>query len=241
MPLAFAVVCEAPPDHATACGLADRVFCDEVEWIEEEGLHDYRTWRGIEDHSSHLLWRDVPELAKAASIRAHGHFDGEPGAPDAHAARRALLLLKHLGGKLDGVLLIRDDDRQTERRKGLQQARQATKLTIPVVIGLAHPKRECWVLAGFDPLNTDEKESLEEVIGQLGFDPRTKAEGLTAIHDPDLRSAKRVLALLTNGERDREAACWRTARLALLAERGRNSGLADYLREIRTHFLPLLK
>src|SRR5437899_1646672 len=109
MPLSLAVVCEAAADRETACGLADRVFCGDVDWISEEVLDDYRSWCGITESKPHLLWRDVPELAKQANIRAHGHFDGEPGAADAHAARRVLLLLKHTATNLAGVLLIRDD------------------------------------------------------------------------------------------------------------------------------------
>ena len=38
MTLSFAVVCEAPADQQTGCGLADRVFLAEVAWLEEEML-----------------------------------------------------------------------------------------------------------------------------------------------------------------------------------------------------------
>src|SRR5262249_22883218 len=111
----LAVVCEAPADQRTACALADRVFCAEADWITEEVLDDYRRWRGHTEAHTHLTWREVAHLARAANIRVHGHFEGEPGAPDAQAARRALLLLKQCPGNLHGILLIRDDDRQTER------------------------------------------------------------------------------------------------------------------------------
>jgi hypothetical protein len=241
MPLSFAIVCEATADRDTACGLADRVISNDVEWISDEDLHYHRAWRGLEATASHLLWRDIPELAKQANIRAHGHFDGQPGAPDAHAARRALLLLKLSPHKPDAVALIRDDDRQTERRQGLEQARNATRLGVPILIGLAHLKRECWVLAGFDPCDSEEQERLKAVRKELGFDPATRAEELTAKHDHDLKSAKRVLALLIDSDRAREEDCWKKASLQTLEQRGKQTGLTDYLQEVRTLLVPLFR
>jgi hypothetical protein len=241
MTLSFAVVCEAAADRDTACGLADRVICAEVDWISDEDLEYQRQWRGLEETTSHLLWRDIPELAKQANIRAHGHFDGEPAAPDAHAARRALLLLKLSSRKPDAVLLIRDDDRQTERRQGLEQARKETKLRVPILIGLAHLKRECWVLAGFDPASDEERETLKQLRKELGFDPCARAEQLTAIHATDLKSAKRVLDLLTGSDKGREEDCWTKAPLPTLEQNGQQTGLADYFQEVRAHLIPLFR
>lgn len=240
MPLSFAVVCEDAPDRDTACGLADRLFCEEVEWITDEVLDDYRQWRGLLPGTAYLRWRDVAGLAKQEGLKAHGHFDGEPGAPDAHAARRVLLLLKLKCAPLDGVLLIRDDDRETERRRGLEQGRGAVKWAVPVVIGLAHPKRECWVLAGFEPCSDDEQALLEKLVGELSFDPRPRAERLTSRESDDWKNAKVALTYLA-GDRERQEQCWTKAPLTVLAARGGNTGLADYLGEIRTFLVPLLR
>ena len=57
---------------------------------------------------------------------------------------------------------------------------------------------------------------LAEIRQELGFDPRERAEQLTAIHDHDKRSAKRVLRHLVQGDPDREAACWKETSLQLL-------------------------
>lgn len=234
----LAVVCEAPADQRTACALADRVFCAEADWITEEVLDDYRRWRGHTEAHTHLTWREVAHLARAANIRVHGHFEGEPGAPDAQAARRALLLLKQCPGNLHGILLIRDDDRQTERRRGLEQARGAVHLEVPVVIGLAHPKRECWVLAGFLPCNEEEEARLRQLRQELGSHPCERAEELTAKEEQAKRSAKRVLTLLSNGTEERELDCLRVE-LRLLEQRGQNTGLAEFLAEIRSRLVPL--
>jgi hypothetical protein len=241
MPLSFVVVCEAAPDAETACGLADRVLCAEVPWIGEENLNDYRTWRGLTASDRCLRWKDVRDLARQMNLRAYGHFAGEPGAPDAHAGRRALVLLNHAAAPFDGALLLRDDDRQTARRQGLEQARDTTTLRVPIVIGLAHVKRECWVLAGFQPQDHEEEERLAAVRQELGFDPCAAAELLTAVHDHEVKSAKRVLRLLTGGDRDREAECWRRADLSLLESRGQRTGPVEYLGEIRERLIPLFK
>jgi hypothetical protein len=110
---------------------------------------------------------------------------------------------------------------------------------VPIVIGLAHPKRECWVLAGFEPQDDQESRCLSSVCEQLGFDPRHHAERLTHRGSGELRSAKRVLAELTGGDWQRESECWRTADLEVLAARGSGTGLAEYLAEVRRELLPL--
>jgi hypothetical protein len=52
--------------------------------------------------------------------------------------------------------------------------------------------------------------------------------------------AKRVLAVLTGDDRDREARCWLETPLETLKERGQSSGLATYLAEIEKRIVPLL-
>jgi hypothetical protein len=239
MPFVFAVVCEARADQETACALADRVFCAEVDWLGEEILDECRRWRGAIENSYFLTWSEVGELARQAGIRAHGHFGCEPAHHDARIARRALRLLMALELTLDGVLLIRDDDRDADRRAGLEQARRESEINVPVVISLAHTKRECWVLAGFDPCSDAETRELDGLRRELNFDPRLAADRLTAKHDHETRSAKRVLAALTKGDREREAECWLRCELRLLETRGASTGLADYLRELRERLVPL--
>jgi hypothetical protein len=241
MPLSFVVVCEAAPDAETACDLADRVLCAEVPWIAAESLDDYRVWRGLTAGDRCLRWQDVRDLARQMNLRAYGHFAGEPGAPDAHAGRRALAVLKHAAAPFDGVLLLRDDDRQPARRQGLEQARDTTTVRVPIIIGLAHTKRECWALAGFQPQGREEEERVAAAQHELGFDPCAAPELLTGVHDHELKSAKRLLRLLAGGDRDREADCWRRTDLAILENRGRRTGLADYLREVRERVIPLFK
>ena len=237
----FAVVCEAFADFEIATDLADRVFVESIDWLEPDTLVYLRTWRSDNSNSPFLTWTSLKHLAKECGIRVQGHFGKEPAEPDARAARRALRLLEHLCVPLHGVLLIRDDDTDPRRRVGLEQARSEFSGNLPIVVGLARTKRECWVLAGFDPRDDREQACLEGWRTELGFDPVENAEELTAKHEHDRRSAKRVLGELTEHDLDRQRSCWQDTPLNSLRARGLGSGLKTYLEEVDDHFVPLLQ
>ena len=241
MTFSIAVVCEASADQRTGCQLADRVFCESADWIELEWLDILRSWRGLDSISSFVTWVQIKQRRdRFPRTRAHGHFSGEPGAADATAATRAIRLLMDCPDPPDAVVLLRDDDGQTERRKGLEQARNSSKMEVRIVIGLAHTKRECWVLAGFEPQSAEEEKRLAAVRQLLGFDPTARAEQLTATHDSDKLNAKRVLGELTGNDKDREARCWQVTGLRTLKTRGKAAGLADYLGEVKDILAPRL-
>ncbi len=239
MALTFVIVCEARNDFLTASELVDRVVCGSVEWIEPEFLDSLRDYSIPTGDEPFLTWKRVKGLAKESRLLPRGLIDGRPGDLDAQQTRRALYYIESNWPKVDGILLIRDDDRLVERRSGLEQARAASSLRERIVIGLAHTKRECWVLAGFEPIDEKEQELLVELRRELGFDPCIKAEELTAIHDHDKRSAKRVLRRLVQEDPHREAACWRQAPLQLLRDRGGQTGLRQFLAEILARLVPL--
>jgi hypothetical protein len=236
----FMVVCEARADFLISSQLADRVLCESIDWIEPEMLDYHRRYDGLSHDEPFLTWSDAKDLAKEVRILPRGFIGGEPADLDAEQARRAPALIEARWPTVEGVLLIRDDDRQKDRRRGLDQARAAARLHERIVIGLAHTKRECWVLAGFEPRDDQERALHAEIRQELGFDPCLQPEQLTAIHDHDKRSAKRVLKHLVQGDPDREAACWRHAPLALLRDRGGQTGLREYLQEIQERLVPVL-
>jgi hypothetical protein len=239
MALSFVVVCEARADFLTASELADRVFCDSVNWIEPEILHSLRSYIGPPGDEPFLTWKRVKALAKESGLRPRGFIEGLPPELDAAQARRAIKFIESNSPDVDGILLIRDADRLTNRLIGLEQARDASPLKQRVVIGLAHTKRECWVLAGFDARDDRERALLKEIKQELGFDPCSQSEQLTAIHDHDKRSAKPVLKHLVQSDKDREAACWKEAPLRLLRDRGEQTGLRQYLEEVEQRLIPL--
>jgi hypothetical protein len=241
MTVALLVVCEDYPDYRVASGLADRIIRERCDWIEPEVIDDYRLWRGVDDSRPFLTWSEAAARASTIDrlgVGALGHFSGKPAEAYAGRGRRTLFLLQALELPLGGVVLLIDDDGDTDRLEGLKQARAASPLDCPVVIGVAHLKRECWVLAGFEPADEHERTQLARVLGELTFDPRLHAERLTAKGDGEVRSAKRVLRHLT-GSAEREADCWLLAPLDALRTRGQATGLTAFLAEIETRFVPL--
>jgi hypothetical protein len=239
----FGVVCEALADRDTACGLADRVLLEEVSWLAPETLESCRRWRGLRSEEPYLRVGSVKEEAQRIGLKIFGQFNDEPGQPDAVLARRALLLLAGAERRPDAVLLVRDGDAQRDRQ-GLEQARDYKIKDKPwpfqVIIGLADPKRECWVLAGFEPKNEKEEERLEKERQRLSFHPVREAHKLTAREHGAKKDAKVALDALTQEDKERERACLEEMPLAILEERGKETGLAEYLKEIRERLVPIL-
>lgn len=247
MSISIAVVCEAAADRRIGCELADRVVQRDVEWIEPEHLGHLRSYRGLRQEDEFLAWTHVHRAADRLNVTVQGPFLGGKGDPDAFITRRALVAL-HLSPDIpQAIILLRDADDQPERRNGMKQAvedvRTRLKTAVPVVIGLAIAKRECWVLCGFVPQNDAERETLARVKGgdELGFDPTLQPERLKARTPGSKNDAKRVLAMLTNGDWQREVLCWQETDLDTLQERGQTTGLAAYIREVRENLVPLFR
>jgi hypothetical protein len=241
MSLQFAVVHETRADFETATELADRVLCDAIAWLDEDLLVHQRTWLGESTEGQRLTWKAIKYLALDAGITAEGHFDGEPALADARAARRAILYLLEKNPDVEVIVLIRDQDDQRERRRGLEQAQREDHGGIPILVGLAVAERECWVLSGYDPQNHDEVSRLQTERAELGFDPREQSHKLTACKDDTAkRSPKRTLKALSGDDRNRERRCWRETPLSRLRERGTENGLTDYLAEVHVRLVPLI-
>jgi hypothetical protein len=238
MTLKIAVVHEASADHQTATELADRVLVETIDWLDNESVVFQRVWL---TGRVPLTWKQIKQLARDAGIIARGFFEGKPGLADAQAARRAILYLQREFPDLSGVLLIRDQDDQSERRKGLEQARTEHHGAPLIVVGLAIVERECWVVSGFDPANEAEAGRLDAERNRLGFDPRLRSHELTACkNDQAIRSPKRVLRQLSGGDVNRERRCWLETDLKTLRERGGENGLAEYLEEIQSKLASLV-
>ncbi len=234
------VVAEARADKQTACDLAERLLVEKIDWFESENLVQLVLWQGLDASSEFLPWKDIGRLFKAAGLASpHGRFRSEPGAFDERRARKALLLLNRAAPKPAGVLFVRDTDGVVARAESLERARGARSWRFEVILATPHPKRESWVLAGFDPNNDSEREALAEARSELGFDPRDQAERLAAEGRKGKRNAKKVLESLAS-DYERQRACWREADLNVLRERGENSRLTRYLTEVTDRLVPLV-
>jgi hypothetical protein len=237
----FFVVSEARADFITATELADRVLLTEIAWLDEHLIEFQREWVGEVSPGCHLAWATVSHRAREVGIRAQGHFNGEPGLPDARAARRAILYVLHQFSGVNGILLIRDLDNQHERKLGLEQARNDDKSGMLIIIGVAGCKRECWVICGFEPEDENETQLLAVERQNLGTNPCIRSHELTASSsDIALRSPKRVLKVLTGDNWERQRRCWMVTPLNVLKDRGEDNGLASYLDEIKLLLAPII-
>lgn len=241
MSIRVVVIHEAQADFITATELADRLLVEQVEWLDETMLASQRQWIGEQPVAHRLTWKSMRQRAHKLGIRVHGHSEGQPGLPDARAARRAIAVARREVGDLDAILLIRDADDQYARKHGLEQARTADNSGCVIVIGVAVCERECWVITGFVAKDPRETEQLKAETQKLGWNPCHQSEELTAVKDDSaLKSPKRLLAVLTNSDWRRQQECWSVTPLDTLRDRGGSNGLNDYLGEIQTHLVPLI-
>lgn len=224
------LVVEAASDGRMTTTLVDRCLVERVDWLEEELLEHHRSWRGIEPGTTLTEWKQANVLARTHRVAPPGFFDGEPGKEDARAARKALLLFAKFGLP-DFVVLVRDADDKPERKEGLAQARNGTPKVERkhIVIGVAKPEREAWILSGFVPCDDRERATLASERQRLGFDPTLQPHELRG---EGKRNAKTSLANLSGGDHDREHRCLTEVSLEHLRERGSGNGLAEFLDEI---------
>ena len=159
----FVVVHEGDADFQTATQLADRVLLESITWLDGGLLDGQREWRGTSSSGRTLTWKALKQLAYDSDIRVHGHFGGAPASPDAKAAKRAIDYVLKDVPDVAGIVLVRDQDDQPDRRIGLEQARTADHSGIPIVVGLAITERECWALCGFEPQDEPEISRLEKM------------------------------------------------------------------------------
>ncbi|WP_437322833.1 hypothetical protein [Sorangium sp. So ce381] len=231
------MVVEGPDDARTVPGLVDRVLVNAVPALTGQ-LARARTFCGLDAGATYVTWSAVHHHPVP---RKHGHFGGKPALED---ARTAVLVLRGFIARdpqPQAVVLVRDSDgKEAERRQGLEQARQEFHWPFEVLLGVAHPMRECWVLAGFVPKGKPEGASLAALRQELGFDPTARSHELDASSKTAKKSPKRVLDRLTGGEHEREARCWTEPDLGHLRQRGRDNGLAAFLSEVETRLVPVL-
>ncbi len=231
----FGVIAESPSDAEWACILADRILCDEIDWIDAETLLDFRQWMGLGaeaprffgtgQDSTYTKIHDVPRLAKKHKLpRKHGLLQG-----DLTMAHSALILFRGLT-EVDAVLVVRDGDGCEGRRSDLAQV-CAMAWPFHAIFALPNECMEAWILSGFQPGTNSEEADLKAECQRLGFNPTTAPERLSH-KDPAPKSGKATLKLLTCDSRARQAECLRRP-LAELSDRGAKAGLADYLDAVR--------
>jgi hypothetical protein len=232
------LVVEGTSDVRVVRGFAERALLEKSADFDSSLL----TWRGLDDGREFLQWSRILRIMQERRIgRRYGHFEGEiSGEPYAHQARNALTLCHEIGMPL-AVILVCDEDSQPERIEGLNQAREDHKKfyepDYPIVVGVANPCREAWVLCGFEARDS-EKQKLLDKTRELTFDPTRDSHKLTTADT--VRNAKRVLESLIGSDFDREVRCWNETNFEHFFNHGTQCGLKAYLEEVQEHLSPLL-
>lgn len=231
------VICEAQADFVIGIGLARRVAQElplaadlrPCGFDPEEGFSRWNSVRARFDR-----WREEREKRDGSRLRRFAlRSEGFAGGDAETAWQVSAMLAMRLPGASAAILLVRDTDNDLRRAEGLRSAveRLAARGN-RIVLALAHPKREAWVLNGFVPANRHETAALKRVVSKLGFDPVRQSHRLNAKGRSGGRNAKIVLDELTGGSRVKEVSCWEETPLAELKKNGKSTGLAAYLADL---------
>jgi hypothetical protein len=233
----FLVAAEDRGGYEAVVTLVDRLVEDEIPWARGV-LEHLRVWVRPDPDT---LWLSITHNKERAAKhrRARGHFQGEPGAPDAANTRRLLLDLKDQRANLpiDALVIARDLDGEPRRLKGMHQAVASGVWPFRILLAWSEPEAEAWYVAGFIPIHEAEASRLAELTRELGFDPTLAPQRLRSTDRESVKDAKRILDRLC-GEHERRSACLH-APLPHLEERGREAGIAAFLAEARALILPL--
>ncbi|MBE9040907.1 hypothetical protein IQ235_08960 [Oscillatoriales cyanobacterium LEGE 11467] len=253
----FIVIVESDADARTATELAERILIEKIEWLERDTLKYLFRWSGLQENTDNSCWKDIKKIVqnfqdtsqfRPPRFLGRRRTNNTPLKADGAAAIKILNLVYFLQKEraIKAVFLIRDLDNQPERREGLEQARMQDidrKPKLEIVLGTANRMREAWVLNGFIPANSLEEQLFAKIKQQLAFDPCTESEKLrsTSREDRDrLRNPKVIVGELTATDMERERQCWEETSLMILQERGKNTGLTDYIREIEERLVPII-
>lgn len=231
--MAVVLVCEGPDDNRLLRVLIPSALREACDWLDAE----HCGFQGLTESEEYLAWSSVDEAHKACfpgnfGMSHMGKFDGTAALPYAPAARKALRILKSHFGDADGFVLVCDEDvRDSRRLDGLRQAREASTLSVRVAVGVARPKVEAWVLAGFEAKTPAEEAALRTEFEALDFDPTREPHRIRSQASGNVRNIKRVLESLTNGDHEREAAA--AANIDRMSRYGRETGAAEFIVECR--------
>ncbi len=234
------LVVEGTSDARVVRGFAERAL------LEQDSDFDASlfVWRGLDDNTEFLQWLNVKRLMLEHKVsRNYGHFEGkisdDAGKIYAHQARNALTLCSAVGMPL-AIILVCDADTQPERLEGLNQAREAHQFlngdAYPIVVGVADPCREAWVLCGFEAQEHEQKK-LADLTREINFNPTREAHKLTTAEKP--HNAKRILERCVDNL-EREELCWTQTNYQRFLKHGAYCGLKAYLEEVQEHFPVLL-
>jgi hypothetical protein len=228
------LVCEGVSDPPVAVALAKRVLLEHIDWLD--GVPDAMpVFQGLRENDDFLKWASVKgEYDNAGEDfrrRRRGfHGQGLSRTPDAENAERAIRLIRFYVPNAAAVVFVRDTDNSGERKQGLEMIRKNYSSAISISVGIANPKIEAWILAGFEP-DEEEIRRVNEFHQTHGVHPIKDSHRLRAADNADVRNAKNVVAHLMS-DYPRRAKCWEDTSFEVLRRHGQENGLSDFLDEL---------
>lgn len=207
-------------------------------WQPQATRATQRTWTGIDGVAPWTTWEAAKHLAQSRGVVTHGLGLKGYGLEALRAARVAALF----DPPPDLVVLCRDTDGNASLRRNAMEGLALARAGVPVVLAVAHPEAEAWVLAGFVAANREEEAMIQALRAEHGFDPTASPHRLTAGKRADPHDAKRVCeALFPDGTAsERAERCWQESPLVELLRRGSETGLPEYIADIASVVLRLL-
>ncbi len=249
----IAVVCEGPSDFPVARELIDQTLlrCVELHWINDDAdLSVHRVYSGETDTVPFIKWASIDTDSPKDYRRSLRAMFKEDWPTHDTAVRVQRVLFDFLRRSSDVgeappyIVIVKDTDNDTARADQLNDVRALLEVKqLPAVLGVQHTELECWLLAGFQPGDDSERNRLAEVCRGdfppgVGFNPCEKSHQLTATKkDQDKLSPKRVLNHLTNSDPARAITGLHRNHHAVLAARGTENGLADFLLDIEKRLI----
>lgn len=221
--------------------LLDDTLVTSVGWVRDV-LDSCRMWHGLHGeerwykYASDDAFDLRPLTIGGVTIKPQGRIAGKPLKPEASMWRKVLLLFCHREPRPDIVVLARDLDGYPDRRDGLEQVCTGLSWPFAIIAATPEPEIEGWIVSGFVPRDEAEQLRLEQLRGELSFDPALHSHRLTSHPNGASTDAKRVLSRLCNGDPEREHACLVRD---VLRQRGADNGARAFLDEVDQRVLPV--
>lgn len=227
-----------------ASDLCDRVVVERGPrwladlWGERTLLEGQRSWTGVAPTEAWTKWTSL-----RSHDRRHHSTHGLGMKGYALVAYRAAHIAARLAPVPDVVVFCIDTQGDPGMRRAMQEGvRRADAGELSFAFAVAHQESEAWVVTGFVPENAGEADMLRLETREQGFDPTAAPQRLTPNRSTDPHDAKRVVAaLIPEGTLSpRARRCWLDRGLVDLEQRGRETGLPEYLADISDVVLSLL-
>ncbi len=227
----FALAAEDADHHKAVTRLTDRVLAETIEGFSHATPEATRRWRERNALAPYWKVTGAEKEARSLGLPLRGHFAGK-GELEAVTYRAQLLVWKHAhvhGQPIHVGVIARDTDK-TARKEGARRAMESAPWPFLVVLAFPDPEVEAWPIAVFCPVTKADRKRIEDLTKRLGFSPVDHPHRLTSTVQGE-RDAKAVHAALFEGDAAREDD-WLEADLAMLRERGKTCGLADFLGDL---------